>query len=121
MLCPANLLGYLRAPASWKWAPPVECGSLLPPSAARAPRVLLAFTYSRAVIPSGVSGVLPFARCVRGAQKGLPGRRLVEPGRSVVEESLFDVTPPAVPIFVAPFGGTPISFPTANAWASVRV
>jgi hypothetical protein len=117
MLCPANLLGYLRAP-------PLGNGRLLWSARAcsrRLPRVLLAFTYSRAVIPTGVSGVLPFARCVRGAQKGLPGRRLVEPGRSVVEESLFDVTPPAVPIFVAPFGGTPISFPTANAWASVRV
>jgi hypothetical protein len=74
MLCPAKLLGYLRATASCKRAPPVECGSLLPPSAACAcPRVLLAFTYSRAVIPSGVSPVFAFRAVYARAKERASG------------------------------------------------
>jgi hypothetical protein len=68
MLCPANMLGYLRA-------------------------ILESLSRCHSACPdAGRERSVPrLCSCAkRRDPKGLPGRRLVEPGRSVVEEPLFD-------------------------------
>jgi hypothetical protein len=81
MPCPANVLGYLLTIRLFlTGAPHVQFGKLPHSHSGRR-------AAKRSVIPSGVSRAFVFARSAEH-QKGLPGRRLVEPGR-FVEESLF--------------------------------